>query len=202
MTSPRTHWAQVLRSYLLRGEAGLADLEERVESTAHDRPNRKFSKDEAIYLPQSPFPPTMWRTSCGRCRFWEEGEPGEPGKCHIVGREGDPFGGEAIHYRGWCAYWMPPAGEPPFAWVRERLRPDGRSSVRGVYDPELTERERRRKQRDREKTSPDAPRAAVTGGDGGGQASRADENGTGGHRGDDSAAGGQMTDEEGSDDGT
>lgn len=163
MVSPSTHWATVLRAYLRRGEAGLAEVAERLESTAHDLPDGKFDKDRALYLPQAPIPPTIWRTSCGRCRFWEEGGPGEPGRCHIVGREGDPFGGEAIHYRGWCAFWMPPAGEPPFAWIGERLHPDGKSAVRGVYDPVVTERGRRRERRDRADTEPDGRRAAIHG---------------------------------------
>lgn len=161
MPSPATHIPAVIRTYLRRGEAGLAELEDTVEEEAHRQPGSKFSKKQALYLPQAPVPPTLWRTSCGRCRFWEDGEPGEPGHCHIVGREGDRFGGEAIHYRGWCAYWMPPRGEPPFAWVRERLRPDGKSSVRGKYDPELTEKERRRKARTTVQIEPDARREAI-----------------------------------------
>lgn len=163
MVSPLTHWATVLSTYLRRGEEGLSGVEDRLESTAHEQPNGKFSKKRARYLPQAPIPPTLWRTSCGRCRFWEEGEPGEPGRCHIVGREDDPYGGEAIHYRGWCAFWMPPAGEPPFAWIKERFRPDGKSSVRGEYDHEMTEKERQRKERARVYTEPDARRKAIRG---------------------------------------
>lgn len=161
MVSPLTHWATVLTTYLRRGHAGLADIQEQLEADAHDQPNGKFSKKQAVYLPQAPVPPTIWRTSCGRCRFWEQGEPGEPGRCHIVGREDDSFGGEAIHYRGWCAYWMPPDGEPAFAWLRERFRPSGKTSVRGEYDPELTERERRREDREMIPTEPDARREAI-----------------------------------------
>lgn len=160
MASPVTHVPTVIRTYLRDGEDGLAALADRLETEAHDRPGGKFGKREALYLPQAPLPPTLWRTSCGRCRFWEEGEPGVPGRCHIVGRRGDPFGGDSIHYRGTCGFWTPPEGEPPLAWVRERLRPDGKSSVRGEYDPELTAKERRR-QAKATPTEPDASREAM-----------------------------------------
>lgn len=157
------HWASVLATYLRRGEAGLADIEDRLESDARDHPSNKFSKKQAAYVPQAPLLPTLWRTSCGRCRFWEEGDPGEPGHCHIVGREDDPYGGEAIHYRGVCGFWLPPEGEPSFAWVKQRLRPDGKTSVRGEYDPEMTAKERERKERPTISTEPDARRAAIHG---------------------------------------
>ena len=166
MVSPATHWRSVLLEYFRNGEEGLSTVEDQVESAAHEQPNGKFSKKEAIYLPQTPFPPTLWRMSCGRCRFWEEGEPTEPGYCHIVGREDDSFGGEAIHYRGWCAYWMPPEGEPAFAWLKERFRPDGKSTVRGVYDPEMAEKERRRTERASTITELDARRNAIRGEEG------------------------------------
>lgn len=164
MVSPLTHWLSVLVAYLQHGEEGLSRVADQLEAEAHERPNRKFGKKQALYLPQAPVPPTLWRTSCGRCRFWEEGEPGKPGRCHIVGREDDPFGGEAIHYRGWCAFWMPPEGEPALAWVEERLRPDGKSSVRGVYDPEMTSKERQREERASAATGPDARGSAIRGG--------------------------------------
>lgn len=138
MVSLRTHAPNVLLSYLRGGEDDLADLAEELHEAAHGRPGHKFSKRRAAYLPQTPFPPVMWRNSCGRCRFWQEGGPGEPGTCHIVGREDDPFGGERIHPRGWCGFWMPPADEPAFAWFRERLHPDGASAVRGKYKPHLS----------------------------------------------------------------
>lgn len=146
MVSRLTHWAKVLRAYAASGEDGLADLAEEVEATAHDLPGGKFGKSKALYLPQAPLPPTVWRTSCGRCRFYEEGEPGEPPTCHIVGRPGDRHGGEAIHYRGWCAYWMPPPGEPALAWIGNRFRPDGTADVRGEYDPATTARKRARQE--------------------------------------------------------
>lgn len=137
MVSILDHQVDVLAAYLRRGEAGVADVADRLHERAHDRPGERFGKREARYLPQSPLPPVLWPYRCGRCRFWEEGEPGEPGHCHVVGRAGDPYGGEAIHARGWCGLWTPPAGEPAFAWLRERLRPDGASSVRGEYRPRL-----------------------------------------------------------------
>lgn len=161
MVSPLRHAPSVVLTYLRRGDDGLGELADRLEEAAHAQPGGKFGKKRAAYSPQTPLPPTLWRMSCGRCRFWEEGEPGEPGRCHIVGREGDPFGGEAIHYRGWCALWMPPEGEPAFAWVRERLRPDGKSSVRGEYDPEMTRKERERETGGTVPTEPDARREAI-----------------------------------------
>lgn len=166
MVSPLTHWTTVVGRYLQRGEAGLAELEEQLESEAHEQLSGKFSKKQAAYVPQTPLPPTLWRTSCGRCRFWEEGEPGEPASCYIVGREEDSYGGEAIHYRGVCGFWMPPRGEPPFAWVKQRLRPDGKTSVRGEYDPELTAKERQRKPQTKTPTEPDARREAIHGEEG------------------------------------
>lgn len=131
------HPPRVLSAYLSRGEAGLTDLEEKLHESAHRQPGHKFGKGEASYLPQSPFPPMLWRNQCERCRFYREGEPGESATCHIVGREGDPYGGESIHPRGWCGLYMPVGGEPAFAWLHERLHPDGASSVRGLYKPWL-----------------------------------------------------------------
>lgn len=93
-----------------------------------------------MYLPQSPVPPLLWRNECGRCRFWQEGGPGEAGRCHLVGRPGDPFGGERIHPRGWCGFYLPPEGEPAFAWLGERLDPTGASTVRGEYRETLADR--------------------------------------------------------------
>lgn len=162
MVSLLSHAPSLVWAYVRDGETGLSELADEVEAQAHERPAGKFGKREARYLPQAPFPPTLWRTSCGRCRFWEEGEPGEPGTCHVVGREGDPYGGEAIHHRGWCALWMPPPGEPAFAWVRERLRPEGRESVRGEYDPEAARKERQRQVRADGLSDVDIPSPADT----------------------------------------
>lgn len=137
MVSAIDHQADVLLAYYRDGERGLADVADRLHDGAHSQPGERFGKRQARYLPQSPFLPLLWRYQCGRCRFWEEGGPGEAGRCHVVGREDDPWGGEAIHPRGWCGLWMPPAGEPAFAWLRERLHPDGASNVRGEYRPAL-----------------------------------------------------------------
>lgn len=152
--SPLAHTPSLLWNYLRRGDRGVDEIADRLHEAAHDQPNGKFDKHSARYLPQSPFPPLLWRNQCGRCRFWQEGGPGEPGKCHIVGRPDDDFGGEAIHQRGWCALFTPPAGEPAFAWLSERLRPDGASSVRGRYDPSArTERRDERAGRGEDPTS-------------------------------------------------
>lgn len=130
-----SHAGRVLSAYLKRGEDGLADLGEEIHDRAHDRPGEKFGKKEARYLPQTPFPPNLWVNSCGRCRFWEEGASGEAGRCHVVGRKGDRFGGEHIHPRGWCKLWLPPENEPAFAWLFEQLDPTGADLVRGKYRP-------------------------------------------------------------------
>jgi hypothetical protein len=160
MSSPLTHWTTVLETYLRRGHEGLADVQSRLEAEARRQPGGTFSKREALYLPQTPFPPMLWPTSCERCRFWHDGGPGEAGTCHVVGREGDRFGGERVHSRGWCAYWMPPDGEPPFAWLRQRFRPDGRTSVRGLYDTERTSKERRRSEQGRQEAGDGEGRSA------------------------------------------
>lgn len=128
-----SHASRVLLAYLKRGEDGLADLGEEIHARAHDQPSEKFGKKEALYLPQTPFPPNLWVNSCGRCRFWEEGAPGEAGRCHVVGRRGDRFGGERIHPRGWCKLWLPPEGEPAFAWLFDQLDPTGADLARGEY---------------------------------------------------------------------
>lgn len=140
MVSVLTHTPKTVLSYLLAGEDGLSRVGDRLHRAAHERPGGKFGKTEARYLPQTPFPPLLWQPQCGRCRFYEDGAPGEPATCHLVGREGDRWGGEAIHPRGWCAYYLPPEGEPAFEWYRERLNPIGTTSVRGEYRPRLGDR--------------------------------------------------------------
>lgn len=135
-----THAPRVLLTYLREGDDGLSRIAEQLHQEAHDQPEGKFSKRPALYLPQSPFPPFLWRTECERCRFWHEGGPGEAGRCHIVGREDDPFGGERIHPRGICGFYLPPEGEPAFGWINERLNPSGASTVRGEYRRTLDDR--------------------------------------------------------------
>ncbi|WP_433630636.1 high-potential iron-sulfur protein [Halomicrococcus sp. NG-SE-24] len=130
-----SHAGRVLLAYLRDGEDGLAEIAEEIHHRAHDRHGEKFGKEEAGYLPQSPFPPTMWVNTCGRCRFWEEGAPGKAGKCHVVGRKEDRFGGEHIHPRGWCKLWLPPEGEPAFAWAFEQFDPTGADLDRGEFRP-------------------------------------------------------------------
>lgn len=164
MPSPLTHSLNVLASYLRGGEASLARIADRLHRTADRRPGGKFDKSEAVYLPQSPFPPLLWRPECERCRFYEDGEPGEPATCHLVGRPDDRWGGEAIHPRGWCAYYLPPAGEPAFTWLRERLRPSGAASVRGQYRPPFVQRGIRSESRERERSIPVTERGRGAGG--------------------------------------
>lgn len=137
-----SHMIRILHAYTQNGTDEVNEVADQLHEQAHQQPSHAFSKQQVWYLPQSPFPPFMWRYECERCQFWREGGPGEPGGCHIVGQEGDPFGGKHIHPRGWCGLWTPPKGEPAFAWFRERLKPDGKSSVRGEYDPPLTQKER------------------------------------------------------------
>lgn len=130
-----SHATKMLLAYLRDGEDGLATVAEDIHHRAHDRPGGKFGKSEATYLPQSPFPPNAWVNACGRCRFWQEGAPGEAGTCHVVGRRHDRFGGENVHPRGWCKLWLPPEGEPAFAWLFERVDPTGADLDRGEYRP-------------------------------------------------------------------
>lgn len=141
------HMIRVLRAYAQDGAEGVNEVATRLHERAHQQPGHAFSKRHTRYLPVSPFPPSMWRYECGRCRFWREGGPGEPGGCDIVGCEDDPFGGERIHPYGWCGLWTPPEGEPAFSWLYEQLSPGGKSSVRGEYDPPLTQKERLRRER-------------------------------------------------------
>lgn len=132
-----SHASKMLFRYLRDGERGLSEIADELHERAHDRPHGKFGKGEAAYLPQTPFPPNAWVNSCGRCRFWQEGDRGEAGSCHIVGRPGDSFGGERIHPRGWCKLWLPPANEPAFAWLFEQLDPTGADLERGNYRQHL-----------------------------------------------------------------
>lgn len=133
MASVLTHMPRVHARYLRDGEDGVSEVAEDLLWAASRRPGGKFGKTRAAYLPISPFPPALWRPNCGRCRFWVGGEPGTPGRCRLVGRPDDRFGGEAIHPDGVCGFYTPPAGEPPFAWFHDRLDPTGADSVRGQY---------------------------------------------------------------------
>jgi glucose/arabinose dehydrogenase len=130
-----TNYPTVLWRYLTRGEDGLADLEAELREEAAARPGGKFGKREAGYVPFVPIPPVEFRHECGHCRFWVDHGPGKPGECMIVGREGDPWGGKAIHEKAGCALFVPPAGERAFAWLREQLDPTGADLVRGEYHP-------------------------------------------------------------------
>lgn len=136
----QSHVPRMLYQYLRHGERGLSDVQDSLHERAHRRPGGKFGKREASYLPFRPFPLVLWDNRCERCRFYREGEPGDPATCHIVGREGDRYGGEAIHPEGWCGFYVPPAGEPALAWLRERVRPTGKTDVRGEYNPPTTEK--------------------------------------------------------------
>lgn len=140
-----THPPRLIYEYLVDGERGLSRLERRLRRRAESQPGGKFSKEAVSYLPFRPFPLVLWDNVCGRCRFWHEGGPGEPGGCHIVGREGDGGGGEAIHPRGWCGLYTPPKREPSFAWIRDRISPSGDTDVRGKYEPETTRKRKARR---------------------------------------------------------
>lgn len=84
-----THSPALLSTYLRRGEAGLDAMAEHRHDRAHERPGGKFGGVEAAYLPRTPVPPLGWPVRCERCRFYREGAPGVPARCHLVGREGD-----------------------------------------------------------------------------------------------------------------
>jgi glucose/arabinose dehydrogenase len=125
----------MLWAYSRDGEAGLQAVEERLRVAAAEQPEGKFSKLQAAYVPTVPLPPLDWRHKCGHCRFWVDHGPGTPGECMIVGREGDPMGGTAIHEKAGCALFMPPAGEPAFSWLGEQREPTGADVVRGEFHP-------------------------------------------------------------------
>lgn len=133
MASVLTHMPSVLASYLWGGGEAVSGVAEDLLWAASRQPDGKFAKGRVAYLPVSPFPPVLWRPKCGRCRFWVGGEPGTPGRCRLVGRPDDRFGGEAIHPDGVCGFYTPPAGEPPFAWFHEQRSPTGADSIRGRY---------------------------------------------------------------------
>jgi glucose/arabinose dehydrogenase len=130
-----TNYPKMLWRYWTRGEDGLKALEEELRSKAAARPEGKFGKREAAYVPFVPLPSADFRHECGRCRFWVDHGPGKAGECMIVGREGDPWGGDAIHEKAGCALFMPPAGESAFAWLREQVTPTGADLVRGEFHP-------------------------------------------------------------------
>ncbi len=139
-----SHPPRLIYEYLLHGERGLSDVADRIHRRAHRQPGGKFAKADVRYLPFRPFPLLLWDNRCGRCRFWQEGGPGEAGGCHVVGRESDRYGGEAVHPDGWCGLYTPPENEPAFSWIRDRIEPSGATDVRGEYEPEMTRKEQRR----------------------------------------------------------
>lgn len=141
MVSVLTHAPRVFLTYMREGHEGLSRIADELDQLANDQPEEKFSKRQALYLPQTPLPVFLWRNECERCRFWEEGSPDEAGRCHIVGREDDPFGGEHIHPRGICGLFLPPDGEPMFGWLKERLNPTGAATVRGEYRSTLEQQD-------------------------------------------------------------
>lgn len=139
------HLPRMLYKYLLYGETGLSEIETELRRKAQAESGGKFSKADVSYLPLPPFPLLLWDNRCKRCRFYHEGEPGKPAQCHIVGHEGEKYGGEAIHPQGWCGVYTPPKGEPAFAWIRERFDPSGATDVRGEYNPPITQKTKLRK---------------------------------------------------------
>lgn len=134
------HPPRMLYKYLLHGEKGLSELETELRRKAQAEPRGKFSKADVSYLPLRPFPLLLWDNRCKRCRFYHEGEPGKPAQCHIVGHEGEKYGGEAIHPQGWCGLYTPPKGEPAFEWIRERFKPSGATDIRGEYNSPITQK--------------------------------------------------------------
>lgn len=102
------------------------ELRERVQKRG-----KKLTKIESAYLPATPLP-LAWRYECQTCRYWEVSGPnGKPyPTCTIVGLDGDPFGGEAIHPLHWCALWLPVKDDRPLDWLKEWLDPS-RTPKRG-----------------------------------------------------------------------
>ena len=108
--------------YAIDGKEGLDSLENGIRSRARDE---KYTKFEAAYVPQTPYPPALWEYKCATCRFYQPNEGGKS-KCEVVGKEGNKFGGEAIHPEAWCGLWLPEDGQGWFDWVTDRL--EGESS--------------------------------------------------------------------------
>lgn len=103
------------------GEAGESQVEAYIRGLAAERPTGKFSKLDSYYVPFE-IPPVFWEYRCETCRFYQEANA-DAGTCDVVGRAGDPFGGEAISPQAYCAWWMPEADDEPFDWIRNRLAP-------------------------------------------------------------------------------
>lgn len=108
--------------YTAGGETTLDQIEGAIRSRATATERGKFSKYDSYYFPQSPAPPAAWEYVCETCRFYHEPDTaGDDPKCGVVGHEEDAFGGENIHPRGWCAYWMPKDGQGYLEWITDRL---------------------------------------------------------------------------------
>lgn len=110
-------------AYAVAGEKGLDAIEDEVRDWATGLDAGKVSKYDAYYFPQTPLPFGVWEYACETCRFYVEPEdsPSGEARCEVVGQEGDLFGGQDIHPRGWCALWMPEEGKRWFEFVEERL---------------------------------------------------------------------------------
>lgn len=99
----------LVSGYLLDGQRTYRDLDAYVRSQAGRGDGRKFSKTQVAYLPRTPLPPGFWDYRCQNCRFYQPGDEDSDGagRCGVVGKEDDPFGGERIHPNGWCSAWLP-----------------------------------------------------------------------------------------------
>jgi len=106
-----------IAGYAIDGDEGIEDLARGVKTRAMEEP---YSKFDAAYVPQTPYPPGLWDYKCATCRFYQPNGDGQS-KCSVVGEEDDPFGGAAVHPEAWCGLWLPMDGQGWFDWVTDRL---------------------------------------------------------------------------------
>ena len=109
--------------YAVDGERGLSNIESAISDRADGLDAGKLSKYDVLYAPQAPIPFGVWEYKCKTCRFYERNgaKGGHAPGCQVVGQEGDPFGGEAVHPEAWCTLWLPEEERGFFTYLTERL---------------------------------------------------------------------------------
>lgn len=109
----------LVAGYILDGGRTYRDLDAYIRSQAGRGDGRKFSKTQVTYSPVSPLPPGFWDYRCKNCRFYQPnaGEGEGAGRCAVVGKDADPFGGKKIHANGWCSAWLPEDGVEAFDYL-------------------------------------------------------------------------------------
>lgn len=114
--------------YLFGGEDTLGGIEDILRQRANNLNNKKISKYDMYYTPQTPLPAGLWEYKCRTCRFYNKnnGRAGQNPTCEIVGQDDDWFGGRNVHPDGWCAGWLPKEGRGIFAFLTDRLEAETR----------------------------------------------------------------------------